>query len=229
VKKLKVGIVGANGRMGQEIAKVVEDSSDCDLFYALTRDAKVDDKKAAKVDVWIDFSSPQALKSVLQRAEKHKTPVVCGTTGFSKDEKKLLETYAKKIPVLWSSNMSLGVALLNEALKSFAAVSNFDFQIEEFHHNKKKDKPSGTAITLQENLEKAVGRKLPEPLAIRGGGIFGVHKIYAMSDEEVLMFEHTALNRAVFAKGSVKAAAWLVGQKAGLYSIRDVLFGKSKK
>lgn len=228
MKKLKIGIVGVNGRMGQEIAKVVEQSSH-QLFYALTRDAKLDEKKASQVDVWIDFTSPQALKSVLQMAEKYKKPVVCGTTGFSASEKKLLETSAKKIPVLWSSNMSLGVALLNEALKSFAAVSNFDFQIEEFHHNKKKDKPSGTAITLQENLEKAVGRKLPEPLAIRGGGIFGVHKIYAMSDEEVLMFEHTALNRAVFAKGSVQAAEWLVKQKAGLYGIRDVLFGKKTK
>ncbi|KYG66755.1 dihydrodipicolinate reductase [Bdellovibrio bacteriovorus] len=228
MKKLKIGIVGVNGRMGQEIAKVVEQSAH-DLFYALTRDVKLDEKKAAKVDVWIDFTSPQALKSVLQMAEKYKKPVVCGTTGFSAAEKKLLETYSKKIPVLWSSNMSLGVALLNEALKSFAAVSDFDFQIEEFHHNKKKDKPSGTAITLQENLEKAVGRKLPEPLAIRGGGIFGVHKIYAMSDEEVLMFEHTALNRAVFAKGSVQAAEWLVKQKPGLYGIRDVLFGKKAK
>jgi 4-hydroxy-tetrahydrodipicolinate reductase len=229
VKKLKIGIVGPNGRMGQEIVKVVEDNPRCDVFYTLTRDTKMDAKKLAQVDVWIDFSSPKALKDVLQMAEKNKTPVVCGTTGFSKDEKKLLETYAKKIPVLWSSNMSLGVAILNEALKSLSAISHFDFQIEEFHHNKKKDKPSGTAITLQENLEKAVGRDLPEPLAIRGGGIFGVHKIYAMSDEEVLMFEHTALNRAVFAKGSVQAAEWLVQQKPGLYQIRDVLFGKVKK
>jgi 4-hydroxy-tetrahydrodipicolinate reductase len=229
VKKLKIGIVGASGRMGQEITKVVEASPRCDVFYTLGRDTKLDAKKLAQVDVWIDFSTPQALKGVLQMAEKNKTPVVCGTTGFSKDEKKLLENYAKKFPILWSSNMSLGVAVLNEALKSFAAVSNFDFQIEEFHHNKKKDKPSGTAITLQENLEKAVGRDLPEPLGIRGGGIFGVHKIYAMSDEEVLCFEHTALNRAVFAKGSVQAAEWLIKQKPGLYQIRDVLFGKTKK
>lgn len=228
MKKLKVGIVGANGRMGQEIVKVLEASSH-DLFYALAKNESLDEKRAAKVDVWIDFSSPQALKGVLKMAEKNKTAVVCGTTGFGEAEKKLLETYAKKIPLLWSSNMSLGVALLNEALKSFSVISNFDFQIEEFHHNKKKDKPSGTAITLQENLEKAVGRKLPAPVAIRGGGIFGVHKIYAMSDEEVLVFEHTALNRAVFAKGSVRAAEWLVGQEPGLYSIRDVLWGKKTK
>lgn len=227
MKKLKVGLVGGNGRMGKEISAVISANPNTDLFYSLGRDSKIDAKVASQVDVWIDFSSPQALGSVLKLAAKHKTPVVCGTTGFTAKEKNLLTKYGKEIPVLWSSNMSLGVAVLNEALKSLAAISHFDFQIEELHHNRKKDKPSGTAITLQENLEKAVGKKCPEPVAIRGGGIFGVHKIYSMSDEEVLTFEHTALNRTVFAKGAVQAATWLAKQKKpGLYQIRDVLFGK---
>ncbi|WP_413943734.1 4-hydroxy-tetrahydrodipicolinate reductase [Bdellovibrio sp. HCB-162] len=228
MKKIKVGLVGSSGRMGKEIIQVIENSAGCEVFYPFGRNDKWDAKKAKAVDVWIDFSSPDALKDVLKRAAENKTPVVCGTTGFTKKEKDLLEQYAKKIPVLWSSNMSLGVAVLNEALKSLAAISHFDFQIEEIHHNRKKDKPSGTAITLQENLEKAVNKKLPEPLAIRGGGVFGVHKIYSMSDEEVLTFEHSALNRTVFAKGAVQAAEWLVKQKPGLYQIRDVLFGKQK-
>lgn len=226
MKKMKVGLVGAAGRMGKEIAQVVTEHPRCELFYSYSRKDKWDSKKAAAVDVWIDFSSPEALKDVLKHAAENKTPVVCGTTGFTKKEKDLLQKYSKKIPLLWSSNMSLGVAVLNEALKSLAAISHFDFQIEEIHHNRKKDKPSGTAITLQENLEKEVGKKLPETLAIRGGGVFGVHKIFAMSDEEVLTFEHSALNRTVFAKGAVQAAEWLVKQKPGLYQIRDVLFGK---
>lgn len=228
MKKLKIGIVGSSGRMGKEVLQVLQNDPGCEVFYPHHRDDKWDEKKAEKVDVWIDFSSPEALKTVLKRALIHKTPVVCGTTGFSKKEKDLLAEYGKKIPVLWSSNMSLGVAVLNEALKSLAAISHFDFQIEEIHHNKKKDKPSGTAITLQENLEKAVKKKLPEPLAIRGGGVFGVHKVYSMSDEEVLVFEHSALNRTVFARGAVQASKWLVKQKPGLYEIRDVLFGKKK-
>lgn len=228
MKKVKIGLIGSAGRMGQEIADVIHNNSRCELVYAPLRGEKWDAKKAKAVDVWIDFSSPEALKEVLKKASENKTPVVCGTTGFTKKEKDLLKTYSKKIPVLWSSNMSLGVAVLNEALKSFAAISHFDFQIEEIHHNRKKDRPSGTAITLQENLEKAVDKKLPEALAIRGGGVFGVHKIFAMSDEEVITFEHTALNRTVFAKGSVQAAEWLVKQKPGLYQIRDVLFGKNK-
>jgi 4-hydroxy-tetrahydrodipicolinate reductase len=226
VKKIKVGLVGASGRMGKEIVQVLHASSNCDHYYSMSRE-KVDPKAAAQVDVWIDFSSPEALSDVLKMAAKYKKPVVCGTTGFTTKEKNLLAKYSKEIPVLWSSNMSLGVAVLNEALKSLAAISHFDFQIEELHHNRKKDKPSGTAITLQENLENAVGKKCPEPVAIRGGGIFGIHKIYSMSDEEVLTFEHTALNRTVFAKGAVQAAQWLAKQKKpGLYQIRDVLFGK---
>lgn len=226
MKKLKVGLVGASGRMGKEIAVVLEQSTDCELFYPLLRKEKVDFKKASKVDVWIDFSTPEAFAGVLELAAKYKTPVVCGTTGFSAKEKTLLKKYSKQFPLLWASNMSMGVAVLNEALKSLSAISNFDFQIEEIHHNRKKDKPSGTAITLQENLTQAVGKKLPDPVAIRGGGVFGVHKIFAMSDEEVLTFEHSALNRTVFAKGAVRAALWLARQKPGLYQIRDVLFGK---
>lgn len=227
MKKIKVGVVGASGRMGQEIIKVLDAHPNCEFFYSSDRDTQWDGKKASQVDVWIDFSSPEALKDVLKRAALNKTPVVCGTTGFTKTEKALLVKYAKQFPILWSSNMSLGVAVLNEALKSLSAIAHFDFQIEELHHNRKKDKPSGTAITLQENLESAVQKKLPEVLAIRGGGIYGVHKVYAMSDEEILTFEHTALNRSVFAKGAIQAAEWLVKQrKPGLYQIRDVLFGK---
>lgn len=229
MKKIKIGVIGASGRMGQEIIKVIEANPACEVFYPVVRSEKFDPKKAKSVQVWIDFSSTEALKQNLQRAAENKTPFVCGTTGFSKKEKDLLQKYSKTIPVLWSSNMSLGVAVLNEALKVFASISHFDFQIEEIHHNRKKDRPSGTAITLQENLEKAVGRKLPEALAIRGGGVFGVHKVFAMSDEEVITFEHTALNRTVFAKGAVQAAQWLAKQKPGFYQISDVLFGKKKK
>ena len=225
-KKLKVGLMGSTGRMGQEITKLLGASAKCELFYAPLRTEKVDLKKAEQVDVWIDFSQPEAFAGNLKLAEKFKTPFVCGTTGFTAKEKSLLKKYSSKLPLLWSSNMSLGVAVLNEALKSFGAIPHFDYQIEEIHHNKKKDKPSGTAITLQENLNAVIGKKAPEPLAIRGGGVFGVHKVFALSDEEVLTFEHQALNRTVFARGAVTAAEWLVNKKPGLYQMRDVLFGK---
>ena len=144
MKKLKVGVVGAGGRMGKEIIAVIEQNPACDAFYPLLRNDKIDAKRAAQVDVWIDFTSPDALSDVLKMAAKNKTAVVCGTTGFSSKEKALLQKYSKQIPLLWSSNMSLGVAVLNEALKALSAISHFDFQVEEIHHNRKKDKPSGT-------------------------------------------------------------------------------------
>lgn len=223
--KTKIGVIGASGRMGKEIQKVISETPQLENFCPIDR-SEDPGAAASQVDVWIDFSSPEALNKNLERALASKKPFVCGTTGFSEEQYQLLEKASEQIPVLWSSNMSMGVAVLNEALKVFSAISDFDFQIEEIHHNKKKDKPSGTAITLKQNLEKVLNRSIPETLAIRGGGVFGVHKIFAMSDEEVLTFEHTALNRTVFAKGAVKAAIWLSSQKPGLYQIRDVLFGK---
>lgn len=226
MKKIKIGLVGASGRMGQEIGNLMTKDSPYEFFLARGRKDKLDVPEAAKVDVWIDFSTPEALPEVLKIAKKHKKPVVCGTTGLTDKEKKLLKKYSESIPVLWASNMSLGVAVLNRALQVFAAISEFDFQIEEIHHNRKKDRPSGTAITLQENLEKVLGRELPPVVSIRGGGVFGEHKIMAMSDEEVITFEHSALNRTVFARGALKAAQWMVGQKPGYYSIQDTLFGK---
>ena len=134
-----------------------------------------------------------------------------------------LKKASQQIPVLWSSNMSVGVNFLNGLLKHFKSLKGFDFQIEEVHHRHKKDAPSGTALTLQKTLQSAVETPLPEALAIRGGGVFGIHKVWAIADEEVLTFEHQALNRKVFAKGAVAAARWIAGQPPGYYSMLDVL------
>lgn len=233
---LKIGLVGASGRMGQEITEILKTRKNLNLHLAVCRSASLAEfaytrstpncPEAKEVDVWIDFSSPELLKKLLPVAVKNKTAVVSGTTGLSKSEVIALKKASKTIPVLWSSNMSLGVAVLTEAIETLSRIRQFDFQIEEFHHNRKKDSPSGTAKSLQESLEKAVGRKLPEPVSIRGGGIFGIHKIHAMAEEEHIVFEHTALNRAVFARGAVEAAHWLCSKKKGYYSMRDVLYNK---
>jgi len=236
--QVKVGVVGAGGRMGQEIAEILSrhkklqayagfDPKKAAGFICSIKDLKA--KEALLVDVWIDFSTPSSFEDVMDFAVKNKKPLVSGTTGLTEKNKSALKKASQQIPVLWASNMSLGIAVLNEALRHFAEISDFDFQVEEVHHKHKVDKPSGTALTLQENLEAAVGRKLPEPLAIRGGGVYGIHKIWAISDEEQLVFEHQALNRAVFARGAVRAAEWLANKKPGLYTIRDVLLDSDKK
>ncbi len=233
MKKKSVAVIGAAGRMGQEIGRLLLDSKllkpalgvlrsgEAPVYAKTTKKITVD--SLSEIDVIIDFSSVDSFNSYLKLAEKSGKPLVTGVTGISAEQKKQLAKVAKKIPVLWAPNMSLGVAALTDALSSLSSLKNFDFQIEEIHHNKKKDKPSGTALHLQAELERSVGKKCPEPVAIRGGGVFGVHKVYAMSDDEVIVFEHSALNRKVFASGAVRAAEWLINKKPGLYDMKDVL------
>lgn len=237
-RKTRVGVHGAGGRMGREIAAILAAHDDLEPFLGVDHAGHVAgfthqgeslrDRRSSEVDLWIDFSLPDGFDSILAHCLKKGTPLVSGTTGLSSSQKKKLSTAGKKIPVLWSSNMSLGVAVLSEALRVFSRLDGFDFQIEEIHHRRKKDRPSGTALSLQEVLIDSVGRDIPEPLALRGGGVFGVHKVWAFSEEEVLMFEHQALNRAVFARGAVAAAAWLRKKGPGSYTVREMLFGASR-
>lgn len=234
-KQIRVAISGASGRMGQEIAKLVEQEKNLSLVAGVGLGTISDlfplkYKSAAEIkprfDVLVDFTLPEVFSANLKAAVEQNVAFVCGTTGLSEKQFKELEKAAKGIPVLWSSNMSLGIAWLNQMLKEFKTIEDFDFQIEELHHKRKLDAPSGTAKTLQENLSTVLERKLPPVVAIRGGGIFGVHKIWAMSEEEVITVEHTALNRSVFAKGAIRAAKFLANKKPGLYKMSDVLFGE---
>ncbi len=183
----------------------------------------IDQINAQDIDVVIDFSSPELFGKVVQWCAKHKKPLVSGTTGIQENHKKMLAAAAQSVGIAWAPNMSLGIATLRKALAVFSQIKEFDFQIEEFHHNKKKDNPSGTALLLQNSLQEAVGRGLPAPIGIRGGGIFGTHKVWAMSDEEVLMFEHQALNRGVFAKGALIVAQQIVAKGPGSYGIDDFI------
>lgn len=223
----KVALVGASGRMGQEILQIL--NSEKLQTTAFGEKKKPTGKALSGHDVVIEFSSPEGFEDALRACAEAKVPLVSGTTGFSEKQKELLEKASKKIPILWASNMSIGVALLKKAIKLMSGLDGFDYQIEEFHHNKKKDRLFGIAITLQEALKNSLNKKqkerLAEPLSVRAGGIIGTHKVYATSDSEMLCFEHQALSRSVFAAGAVKAARWLVKQKPGLYKIEDILNG----
>jgi len=225
MKKLKVAIFGSSGRMGQEVLSLVKESEDMIVAAELNRSLKVDKKALQAADVMIDFSVAPAFSKALQIAVEQKLPFVSGTTGLSSADQKRLTEASKLIPILWAPNMSLGVATLTKALEVFAALSHFDFQIEETHHRHKKDKPSGTALYLQKKMESVLKRKLPEPLALRGGGVFGLHQVHAMGDNETLIFEHRALNRKLFADGALQAARWLVKQKKGVFELKDILNG----
>lgn len=232
MSETKVGVVGASGRVGKEITQILKEKGLVAFFgiysnnipqgYAHTS-KDLNHPQAKDVDIWIDFSLPESFEKHILQISKFGKPVVSGTTGLNDKQKEMIKEAGKNCPLLWSSNMSLGVAVLTEALEVFKKIKHFDFQIEEFHHNKKKDAPSGTAVSLQNKLVSVVEKDLPAPVSIRGGGIFGIHKIWAMSDQETLTFEHQALNRRVFAEGAVFAAVKLQGRPSGVYSMRDVL------
>lgn len=231
MNKTRIAVVGSSGRMGAEIVTLARADERFVFTAGVARTrvshidtihAKVDELKKEDIDVVIDFSLPEGFKSALHWSVKNEKPFVSGTTGISDHDKFLLKEASEKIPVLWSPNMSLGVAVLNRALKNLPKLEDFEFQVEEFHHSKKKDRPSGTALLLQQTLEEKY-KDLPEPLSIRGGGIFGIHRVHLMSQEETLCFEHQALNRAVFARGALLASRWIHNKGPGLYNMQDVL------
>ena len=223
MKALRIAVLGASGRMGKEIAAILGDDNSTRYVSGHDKEKPLNVLESKSVDVLIDFSLPKGFVEAVGWCVKAGKPLVSGTTGLSTKEKKMLDEASKKIPIFWSANMSLGIAILENILAQLPAEKSFDFQIEEFHHSKKKDRPSGTAILLQTALEESQERKFPEPLSVRGGGTFGIHKIHLMGEEETLMFEHTALNRRVFARGAVAAAKWIHKKPAGLYGMRDLL------
>ncbi|NJL25255.1 MAG: 4-hydroxy-tetrahydrodipicolinate reductase [Calothrix sp. SM1_5_4] len=208
--------------MGREIVDLAAMDKTLSVTGAAGRVKKLD-FDPIQTDVVIEFSTPDGFGLALDWCVKHGKPLVSGTTGLSDRDKRKLSRAAKRIAVLYSANMSLGIAVLSSMLESFRALPDWDFQIEEAHHNQKKDRPSGTAILLDQRLESVLGRKLPEPNSLRGGGIPGIHQVWAMGPEEVVVLQHTAFNRKVFACGALRAARWLFDKgQPGLYDLSDL-------
>lgn len=220
-KTVKIGLVGASGRMGQEIYALSKAAKGLEVPIRFARAHWP--READNINVVVDFSTPEGFRKAAQWCVQHKVPLVSGTTGLTAKDHQLLKSTARKIPVLYAANMSLGIALFDHLLKSFHVIRSWDFEIEEAHHALKKDKPSGTAILLQQTLEKTVRKKIPKIRSIREGEIPGTHQILAQGPEESLSIRHVALNRKVFAKGALVAARWLFDKKApGLYDLTDL-------
>lgn len=184
--------------------------------------------RSDRLNLVIDFSSPEAFRGAVRALKGTGRPFLSGTTGLTSADFKALKNLAKDSAVFWAPNTSLGVATLKKSLQSLRALADYDFQVEEIHHRHKKDAPSGTAKFLKAELDQVVGRPSPEALAIRGGGVPGLHRVWAIGPEEWLMFEHMAFQRKVFARGAVKIAEWLVKQKPGLYDMDAFLSERSK-
>lgn len=243
---------GCNGAMGQMITKIVKEQEDAQIVAGIdvvnNRDngypvfASLEDCDV-EADVIIDFASAKAVNHLLEYCVEKQIPVVLCTTGLSEEQLKKVEEASKKVAVLKSANMSLGIntlfRLVQEAAKVLAAA-DFDIEIVEKHHNQKLDAPSGTALALADAINEAMDQQYEYIYdrsdrrekrdkkelgisAVRGGNIVGEHEIIFAGLDEVIEFKHTAYSKAVFAKGSVSAAKFLKGKPAGHYDMKDVI------
>lgn len=219
---LRLVIAGSTGKTGKEVKNLaLVEATTWNVVGEITRTVNFDFTKT-KIDVVVDFSSVESFSRILNACVEAHVPIVCGTTGISVSQKNELSTASARIPVFYAPNMSLGVAVLRKMLMGLSVLSDYDFHLHEIHHKHKQDRPSGTALWLQEALHSALGRTV-EITVERGGGVFGIHEVRAHGPEETLSISHNALNRVVFARGALHAAQWLVGRSPGLYSMDDML------
>lgn len=231
---IRIAVNGAAGRMGKEIIGLLADHENIELKETIdlsgrTSARSISEVDPSRIDGIIDFSKPAAMLKTAKWCFKNKKFLVSGTTGLSKAQSQQLQRYSKKIPILWAPNLSLGVAALKKVVTELAKLESFDFQIEEIHHRLKKDRPSGTALALQSVLSKSLGRKIPNPISIRGGGIRGIHRIIAMGEGEIITLEHVAMDRAIFARGALEATEFLAKHSNGLFGLEDLWQAKHRK
>ena len=239
----RIGIIGSEGRMGRALVEAIAAAGDT---HAGGIDMGGDPAAlaAAVSDVLVDFSSPTALEANLDAAVAAGVPIMVGTTGLEERHHWLCDQAAESVAVLQTGNTSLGVNMLAWLVRETASRlgKDWDIEIVETHHRMKVDAPSGTALLLGEAAAKGRGSELGdhsergrdgitgkrEPGAIgfaslRGGTVAGDHTVHFLADDERIALSHTAENRAIFAKGAVRAARWLIGKPAGRYGMDEVL------
>lgn len=239
---MKIGIIGSAGRMGQALVDAITADGQA---YAGGVD-KGDDLAAlvASCDVLVDFSSPHAIEANLDACVAAGKPIVIGTTGLEERHHFLIDDAARDIPVLQTGNTSLGVTMLSALVQQAARQLGEDWDIEilEMHHRHKVDAPSGTALLLGEAAASGRGIDLKQHsdrgrdgitgarnagdigfASLRGGSVAGDHHVIFASEHERIELVHRAETRAIFARGAVKAATWLTRQKAGRFTMQEVL------
>lgn len=218
---IRLIIVGAKGRMGQRIAELAK--ADNQLQVAVGLDVGSDIGDIKKGDVAIDFSSPEATLTYLEAAAAQGKGYVIGTTGFTAEQDKKIEELAKRVPIVKSYNMSLGVNVFFKAAQQMAkALPGYNVHIQETHHIHKKDAPSGTALQAGRLIEKTSGQK-PTYESFREGEVVGDHKIILTGPADRIELFHHADSRDIFASGALAAAKWVSGKKPGLYTMENVL------
>ncbi len=259
---MRLAIAGAAGRMGQAVLRAAREEK-LDVVgaiehaesSALGRDigeiaglGAIGVETSADIgsallgaDVVIDFSRPDALRTLAAVAARAGVAIVSGTTGLDDAARRALDEAAAKVAVLWSPNTSIGVVVLAELAKQAAKLlgESFDVEIVETHHRAKVDAPSGTAVRLAEAIGEAragltrttgrdgqVGARKPEEigvLALRGGDVIGDHSVHFLGSGERIELVHRATNRDLFARGAIRAAVAMAGRPAGRYTMKDVV------
>ncbi len=224
---MKLAIVGCNGRMGKELLKLAASTGYKNKLSQVIGIAQEDNFGEAlkHIDLVIDFSTVEASLNHASICVEKNIKFVCGVTGFSKDQLKLFDDYAKNIPLFWSPNMSLGVAVMNYLVKQSSKMLDQDFVVEmkETHHIKKLDAPSGTAIMLRNSINEVRDQKI-DVESVREGEVVGKHSVSFVSELEKIKIKHEAFSRSVFADGALKAALWLADQKPRkVYGMSDLL------
>lgn len=251
---VKVIMHGCNGKMGQTITKLIEEDDAIEIVAGVDVNTQITNAYPVyasladcvqEADVVIDFASAKATDGLLDFCVERQIPCVLCTTGLSAEQLAHVEEASKKVAVLRSANMSVGINLLQKLLKQAAPVlaeAGFDIELVEKHHNLKVDAPSGTAIALADSINEAFeekyeyvydrsARRERRPAkeigisAVRGGTIVGDHDVIFAGEDEVITFSHRAYSKAVFGKGAVQAAKFLAGKPAGLYGMSDVIEG----
>lgn len=233
-------IYGIGGYMG----KLIEEQAKYDSFWTKISGAGSKTSKELvdeNYSVIVDFSHPSALDDILNLSIAKNIPLVIGTTGFNKDQLEKIRDSSKKIPILQSTNMSLGMNILFSLVGKTAKIlkDKVDIEVIESHHNRKKDAPSGSARSIVESIEKGLGEtrkhqhgrvgECPREKgeigvhAIRGGNIVGYHEANFINELETIKITHEAHNRSVFAQGALEAAKFIIYKSPGLYTMKDVL------
>lgn len=253
---MNILLSGINGFMGKEVVKIINANNDLNLVGGV--DVNADENSAftcvktfndaektilpnAKVDCIIDFSHHLATNDLINFAVKNNIPLILATTGQTEEEKQVIMNAAKSIPLFFSANYSLGIALLVElAKKTATAFPDAEIEIIEKHHDRKVDAPSGTALMLadaiktvrpelyEHNGRSGQGKRDRNEIgihAVRMGNIVGEHEVIVGTQNQQITLKHEAFSRSLFAEGAISAARFLVGKPIGHYTMQDIVKG----
>ena len=243
---------GCNGKMGRAITTLAKEDAEVEIVAGVDAYTEVAneypvfdsiEKCVVEADVVIDFSNAKAVDGLLDYCVEKQIPVVLCTTGLSEEQLQEVEEASKKVAVLRSANMSLGVNTVFKLAAAAAKIlgeAGYDIEIVEKHHNKKMDAPSGTALAIADAINEAMDHRYTYKLdrsaerakreaneigiqAVRGGTIVGEHEVFYCGQDEVIEIKHTAYSKAIFGKGAIQAARFLKDQKPGMYQMSDVI------